>query len=69
MRQLRLKDEKALEEIDRLEKATVSHLSFVCPIRGLQCCRVTGDNIIKHERSPSLWAFMASVSILTVFHG
>lgn len=65
----RLEGQRALEEIDRLEKGTVSHLSFVFPIRGLQCCRVVGDNIIKHERLPSLWAFMASVSISTVFHG
>lgn len=64
-----LEGQRALEEIDRLEKATVSHLSFVFPIRGLQCCRVAGDNIIKHERLPSLWAFMARVSISTVFHG
>ena len=64
-----LEGQKALEEIDRLEKATLSHLSSVLPIRGLQCCCVAGDNIIKHERLPSLWAFMASVSIFTVFHG
>lgn len=44
---------RALEETDRLEEGTVSHLSFVFPIRGLQCCRVVGD-IVKHERLPSL---------------
>lgn len=64
-----LEGQKALEEIDRLEKGTLSHLSFVFPIRDLQCCRVAEDNIIKHERLPSLWAFMASVSISAVFHG
>lgn len=59
--------QKAVEEIDRLEKATVSHVSLVFPIRVLQCCRSAGDNIIKHERLPGLWTFMASVSISAVF--
>lgn len=63
----RLEGQRALEKIDRLEKGTVSHLSFVFPIRGPQCCYVPLENIIKHERLPSLWAFMASVSISTVF--
>lgn len=49
-----LEGQRAVEEIDRLEKGTLSHLSFVFPIRGLQCCPVVGDNIIKHDRLPSL---------------
>lgn len=49
-----LEGHRAVEEIDRLEKGTLSHLSFVFPIRGLQCCPVVGDNIIKHDRLPSL---------------
>lgn len=36
-----LEGQKALEEIDRLEKGTVRHLPFVFPIRGLQCCCVS----------------------------
>lgn len=54
------------EEIDGLEKGSVSHLSFVFPIRRLQSGRVVADSFIKHERLQSLWAFMASVSISTV---
>lgn len=61
--------QRLLEEIDGLEKGTVSHLSFVFPIRRLQFGRVAADSFIKHERLPGLWAFMASVSISTVFHG
>lgn len=49
-----LEGQKGLGKTDRLEKGTVSHLSFVFPIRGLQCCHVVGDNIIKHERLPGL---------------
>lgn len=36
-----LEGQKALEEIDRLQKGTVRHLPFVFPIRGLQCCHVS----------------------------
>lgn len=49
-----IEGQRAVEEIDRLEKGTLSHLSFVFPIRGLQCWPVVGDNIIKHDRLPSL---------------
>lgn len=46
--------QRLLEEIDGLEKGTVSHLSFVFPIRRLQFGRVVADSFIKHERLLSL---------------
>lgn len=46
--------QRLLEEIDGLEKGTVSHLSFVSPIRRLQFGRVVADSFIKHERLLSL---------------
>lgn len=59
-----------LEEVDGLEKATSSHLSFVFLLsESFSGGPLFGDGIIKSDRLASSRAFMASVSISTVVHG
>lgn len=61
-----LEGQRALGKIDRLEKG---HLSFVFSLsEAPSVAPFAGDDIMKHERLPGLWAFMASVSVSTVFH-